>query len=121
MGGSWVIIQGLLHLKTQNLNGQTGSIFAHPSEGHPTFICKPSSPDRPQLTFCVSLDDPTAAGQRLVLLEPRFLLLHDKYLAQVANNLDVTLSKVSGAHAVSIESTQDKTKCCSEQSEEIMP
>jgi len=70
---SRVRIRGLQGSKTSKLNSFCGTICTHKREGHPTFIQKPSAPDSPQLTLCVRLDEPELAGERVVLLEPRFL------------------------------------------------
>lgn len=75
--GSHVRIEGLQGIKTRRLNGFGGVISSHPREGHPTFIHKPAAPDRPQFTLCIRLDDPAAAGEKSVLLEPRFLVPDD--------------------------------------------
>lgn len=78
--GAQVIISGLRGGKVRKLNGFTGTIVAHPREGHPSFIERPPKPKSgvidcgPQLVLCVRLDDPIAAGQKTVLLEPRFLV-----------------------------------------------
>ncbi|CAE8676280.1 unnamed protein product [Polarella glacialis] len=71
--GSRVLISGMTGSKTSKLNGFSGTICLHKREGHPTFIRKPSAPDVPLLTFCVRLDEPELAGEKIVLLEPRFL------------------------------------------------
>ena len=43
---------------------------------------------RPQFTLCIRLDDPAAAGEKSpVLLEPRFLVPHDKFLKRVSVDL----------------------------------
>jgi hypothetical protein len=65
--GNRVSISGLVG-RTRDLNGMRGTIIAHPREGHPTFVSKPSA--RPRLTFCIRFD-----GSGTALLEPRFLTL----------------------------------------------
>jgi len=70
---SKVRLVGLQGARTGKLNGFTGKICTHKREGHPIFIRKPSDPDKPQLTMCVRLDEPELAGERQVLVEPRFL------------------------------------------------
>lgn len=65
--GNRVSISGLVG-RTRDLNGMHGTIIAHPREGHPTFVSKPSA--RPRLTFCIRFD-----GSGTALLEPRFLTL----------------------------------------------
>lgn len=71
--GSEVCIGGMQASKTKKLNGFSGKIRKHKREGHPFFIQKPSMPDTPQLCVCVRLDEPEMAGERVVMLEPRFL------------------------------------------------
>jgi len=71
--GSLVVVNGLQRGKSVRLNGLVGTITKHPRNGHPTFIHKPSKPDLAQLTLCVRFQDPEAAGQKSVLLEPKFL------------------------------------------------
>uniref|UniRef100_A0A7S1ABS0 Uncharacterized protein n=1 Tax=Noctiluca scintillans TaxID=2966 RepID=A0A7S1ABS0_NOCSC len=80
--GMRVMIDGLTGAKTRKLNGFRGTVCVHPREGHPTFIRKAASPD-PQLTLCVALDE-AVSGEKLVVLEPRFLVLYDTYMAQIA-------------------------------------
>lgn len=78
--GAPVVIHGLRGGKVRKLNGFTGTVVAHPREGHPSFIERPPKPkndvadEGPQLVLCVRLEDPVAAGQKTVLLEPRFLV-----------------------------------------------
>lgn len=81
--GTQVVIGGL---KRGLLDGFSGRIVAHPKQGHPTFLTK-SDPTRPQLTLCVRLDDPTAAGRSSVLLEPRFLTPYAEHVRKVAKDL----------------------------------
>jgi len=96
--GNRVMIEGLTSSRTKHLNGFSGIIAAHPREGHPTFVRKPADPDRPQLTLCIRLDDPAAAGEKgSVLLEPRFLTAHDKFLRQVSGDLSATLAFLNGS------------------------
>jgi len=90
--GARVVVEGLKGARTRRLNGFSGVVSLHPNEGHPTFIRKPSAPDRPQLTVCVSFDDPDAAGERSVLLEPRFLLPYDEAVEAVSKDLSSTLA-----------------------------
>eukprot|EP00929_Paragymnodinium_shiwhaense_P014356 TRINITY_DN122260_c0_g1_i1.p1 TRINITY_DN122260_c0_g1~~TRINITY_DN122260_c0_g1_i1.p1 ORF type:complete len:486 (+),score=85.86 TRINITY_DN122260_c0_g1_i1:29-1486(+) len=71
--GAKVQITDLKGAKAPILNGQTGRIVAHPKEGHPTFIQKPSMPGKPILVVTVKFDDRKAAGQASLMLEPRFL------------------------------------------------
>jgi len=68
--GSHVVINGL---KKKRLNGTTGVISEHLKEGHPTFICKPAAPDRPQLTLCIRVDDPGSVGAKTLLVEAKFV------------------------------------------------
>jgi len=84
--GTRVIIDGLKSAKTKRLNGLRGTISEHPKEGHPTFIRKAAAPLNPQLTLCVELDEPDA-GEKLVLLEPRFLMQYDQYMENISSNL----------------------------------
>uniref|UniRef100_A0A7S1A9Y4 Uncharacterized protein n=1 Tax=Noctiluca scintillans TaxID=2966 RepID=A0A7S1A9Y4_NOCSC len=84
--GTRVIIDGLKGAKTKRLNGLRGTISEHPREGHPTFIRKAAAPLNPQLTLCVELDEPDA-GEKLVLLEPRFLMQYDQYMENISSNL----------------------------------
>lgn len=70
---SRVRIVGMTSAKMSRVNGLCGTICRHKREGHPTFIRKPSAPDTPQLTLCVRMDEPELAGEKLVLLEARFL------------------------------------------------
>jgi len=70
---SQVRLVGLTNSKTIRLNGFTGRVCAHKREGHPVWIHKPADPERPQFTICVRMDDPLGAGEKQVMLEPRFL------------------------------------------------
>lgn len=72
--GSRVRIAGLQSDRLKHLNGSTGSICAHKREGHPSFIVKSKGHVQPQLLLCIRLDDPAAAKEKLVLLEPRYLI-----------------------------------------------
>jgi hypothetical protein len=72
-----VIVNGMGGTKTKHLNGLTGTIVAHPREGHPSFIRKGSSLEKAWLTVCVRFDDPHIAKHRSALIEPRFLLPRD--------------------------------------------
>lgn len=58
----------------QGLNGLVGTIAAHPSQGHPTFVAKPRAREQARLTLCVRFDDKT----RPVLLAPRHLVPCDE-------------------------------------------
>lgn len=93
--GSHVVIDGLQSAKTRHLNGLSGKVVPHPTKGHPTFISKPSAPDLPQLTLCVTLDDPVAAGQRSVLLEARFLRPYEELLDKTTADLKNVMASLS--------------------------
>jgi len=103
--GSRVVIDGLQSARAKRLNGFSGTIATHPSKGHPTFISKPSAPTRSQLTICVGLDDPEAAGEKSVLLEPRFLVPYESYLAQAAGQLSNALASLRAAGALAADGT----------------
>jgi len=90
--GSRVVVEGMQSAKTRRLNGLTGVISSHPRQGHPTFVRKPSAPDRPQLTVCVVFDDPVAAGERSALLEPRFLVPYSTVAEQATGSLSAVLA-----------------------------
>lgn len=87
------------------MNGFSGVISVHPKEGHPTFVRKPSDPDNPQLTLCIRLDDPKTAGSKTptVLLEPRFLVPHDKFMRRVSTDLGATLAFLGGVSSSAVE------------------
>jgi len=72
--GRRVVVAGLTGRRTRSFNGLTGTIVEHPREGHPTFVSKPTAPERPRLTFCVRFEDALEAGTATALLEPRFLM-----------------------------------------------
>lgn len=72
--GRRVVVAGLTGRRTRSFNGLTGTIVEHPREGHPTFVSKPTAPERPRLTFCVRFEDASEAGTSTALLEPRFLM-----------------------------------------------
>jgi len=95
--GSRVVIDGLQGGKTRRLNGFAGTVATHKREGHPSFVRKKSSPDRPQLIVCVRLDDPEAAGETQVLLEPRFLMPHDGFVASLPTKSGETALGVASA------------------------
>ena len=78
--GSRVVVQGMASAKRASMNGRAGSIVAHPREGHPSFLCKPSRPD-PVLTVCVNL------GGTLVLVEPCYLMLSEEFTKQAVLGL----------------------------------
>mmetsp|Transcript_25235 Transcript_25235/g.44814 ORF Transcript_25235/g.44814 Transcript_25235/m.44814 type:complete len:925 (-) Transcript_25235:104-2878(-) len=86
---SRVVLSGLKGPRTSHLNGFSGRIAAHPKQGHPTFLSKPSDPQRPQFTLCVRLDDPVAAGQKSVVLEPRFLTPYAAHVRKVTGDLSM--------------------------------
>mmetsp|Transcript_70951 Transcript_70951/g.135299 ORF Transcript_70951/g.135299 Transcript_70951/m.135299 type:complete len:400 (-) Transcript_70951:108-1307(-) len=86
---SRVVLSGLKGPRTSHLNGFSGRIAAHPKQGHPTFLSKPSDPQRPQFTLCVRLDDQVAAGQKLVVLEPRFLTPYAAHVRKVTGDLSM--------------------------------
>jgi len=90
--GERVVIDGLQGPKTRRLNGHAGFICKHPREGHPTFIRTKASPDSPQLTVCVRLDDPPVASDKSVLMEPRFLVPYEHFLAHAASRLEDALT-----------------------------
>lgn len=72
--GSKVVINGMSSERTRHLNGLTGTVTAHPKNGHPSFIRKRSSPETPQLVICVTFHDVKAAReQKSAMLEPQFL------------------------------------------------
>lgn len=72
--GSKVVINGMSSERTKHLNGLTGTVTAHPKNGHPSFIRKRSSPETPQLVICVAFHDVKAAReQKSAMLEPQFL------------------------------------------------
>lgn len=93
--GSHVVINGLQSAKHVQLNGLSGRVVAHPTKGHPTFICKPSAPDQPQLTLCVTMDDPAAARQRSVLLEARYLRPYEELLNETTADLQNVMASLS--------------------------
>jgi len=102
--GSRVVIGGL---KRGLLNGFSGRVAAHPKEGHPTFLIK-SDPSRPQLTICVRLDDPVAAGKKTVLLEPRFLTPYAEHVRKVAKDLvDLRASLTSMSDTANLSDNAD--------------
>lgn len=91
-----VIIDGLKGKRGQNLNGSSGIIRAHPRSGHPSFVGKPSDPDKAVLTICIQLDNPQLiGGEKSVLLEPRFLTPHDKKMEDEAFALEGMLRRIS--------------------------
>jgi hypothetical protein len=92
--GTRVVIEGMRGAKTQRLNGCTGTIAAHPREGHPTFIRKPSAPDQPRLTACVHVDNPTVADEKVILLEARFLVAYDDVVLRATCDLENAWAKI---------------------------
>lgn len=95
--GTRVVVEGMSGAQTKHLNGLTGSISAHPREGHPVFIRKAAAPDKPQLRVCVSFDDPEAAKVKSALLEPRFLTPYDDAAFQALQRLSETAESLSKA------------------------
>mmetsp|Transcript_2033 Transcript_2033/g.6487 ORF Transcript_2033/g.6487 Transcript_2033/m.6487 type:complete len:270 (+) Transcript_2033:88-897(+) len=86
--GQRVVVSGMTGRATKGFNGCVGTIARHPREGHPSFVCKASAPDTPQLVVCVRFDDAAAAGKASALLEPRFLEPFEAHLFQVARDLE---------------------------------
>lgn len=85
--GSRVVIHGLQSSKTCRFNGFTGCIVAHPREGHPAFISKPSAADRQLLAVTVKFDDTARAGLKSLIVEPRFLLPYDEYIMRLTHDV----------------------------------
>jgi len=85
--GSRHAVTGLRGGKLRRLNGFRGVITEHPREGHPSFVQKSSAPEQARLTLCLRFDDPASAGQRSVLLEPRFLKPEAQFIRGVTDNL----------------------------------
>lgn len=102
--GTPVAIDGLRGGKVRKLNGFAGTVVAHPREGHPSFIERPPKPKSddseggPQLVLCVRLEDPVAAGQKTVLLEPRFLVPRGQCTRSVAAELHACHRHLRGRH-----------------------
>lgn len=90
--GTHVIVDGMGGSKTKHLNGLTGCIAKHPREGHPSFIRKPSNPDKPQLTVCICFDDASASKVRSALLEPRFITSFEEVALRKARELEETMA-----------------------------
>lgn len=86
--GNRVVISGLRSIRHAKLNGLTGAISIHPSRGHPLFVQKPSVPDKPRFAVYVRFDDPIAAGQQAAILEPQFLVVHDRKISDLADALE---------------------------------
>jgi len=86
--GNRVTINGLRNKRHAKLNGLTGVVCSHPTHGHPCFVQKASVPDQLRLTICVKLDDCKAAGQKSVLLEPRFFGDYVDAVAQLSSIVD---------------------------------
>lgn len=86
--GSRVVLDGFQGKNTSRMNGRTGTIIEHPREGHPTFIKKPTAPDRPVLAVCVRFDDlvdPACRfgpkkGASSMMIEPRFLVPYQEFV-----------------------------------------
>lgn len=95
--GTSVVINGMTGPQTKHLNGQHGVVSQHPREGHPTFITKPSHPERPHLTVCVVFNSPAAAKRRSALLEPRFLQALDDVALQMTQDLKPLLPEDGAA------------------------
>lgn len=88
--GSRVMIGGFTSSKARQLNGMLGTITSHPRSGHPTFICKPTSPEKARLTLCIRLDDTSpgsASPNQCVLIEPQFLRNRRASVADVVDSL----------------------------------
>jgi len=93
--GKRVVIRGMKGGTAKKLNGFSGVIVRHPRQGHPSFVCKPAQPERPQLVVCLLLDDPEGAGQKSVLLEPRYLSPLDSFLDRIAEKLGDAAAAIS--------------------------
>jgi len=92
--GTQVVISGMGGARTKHLNGLTGTICEHPREGHPSFVRKPSSPDKPQLTVCISFNDPSASSGRAALVEPRFLISFEDATLRATESLEEAASSL---------------------------
>lgn len=109
----------------QPLNNAFGTVQAHPSQGHPVFVVKPASP-APVLTYCVRLDQ-KIVGQRIVLLEPQFLISEQQKLEELSAKLSglvvakqkiVEDSNVEETAAKDVEAKKELSDMPKEQAEE---
>ena len=83
-----MIIHGLKNAKLKHLNGLTGLVVAHRSEGHPSFVtktCEVGSLAMPTLVVCVQFNE--GAGQKSVMLEPRFLVSSAELQEEAAEHM----------------------------------
>jgi len=92
--GTRVFVEGMRGTKTQRLNGRTGTVSAHPKQGHPTFIRKPTAPDQPRLTVCVVMDSPPTPDEKAILLEARFLVAYDDVVSRATCDLENALARI---------------------------
>merc|ERR1719161_1431869 len=105
--GARVCLKGLRSSKMQPLNNAFGTVQAHPSRGHPVFVVKPASP-APVLTYCVRLDQ-KIVGQRIVLLEPQFLISEQQKLEELSAKLsDLVVAKQKLVEDSNVEETAAK-------------
>lgn len=93
--GTRVVINDMHSARTKHFNGLTGVVSAHPRQGHPAFIRKPSCPDTPQLVVCIVFDNAAAARERSALLEPRFLKPFDEAADEITQSLGATIALVA--------------------------
>ena len=83
-----MIIHGLKNAKLKHLNGLTGLVVAHRSEGHPSFVtkaCKAESLVMPMLVVRVQFDE--SVRQKSVMLEPRFLVSSAELQEEAAEHM----------------------------------
>lgn len=100
--GSRIVISGLRAQRTSWCNGLTGVVVEHPREGHPCFVRKANAENDALLVFCVSLIDPPSGRPRRVMMEPRFLKIHEELLEQTMGDLGDCSLKCAPSQAVQV-------------------
>jgi len=94
--GNRVVADGCSGPQTRWLNGHAGTIVSHRREGHPCFVHSKRHLNRPpQFNVCICLEQPPSPGERLVLIEPRFLSEYDQFTEEATDRLGAVVRRVS--------------------------
>jgi len=94
--GNRMVVDGCSGSRTRWLNGHAATIVSHRREGHPCFVHSKRHLNRPpQFNVCICLERPPSPGERLVLIEPRFLSRFDQFAEEATNRLGAVVRHVS--------------------------
>lgn len=107
-----VVVDGCSGPQTRWLNGHAATIVSHKREGHPCFVRSKRHLNRPpQFNVCICLEQPPSPGDRLVLIEPRFLSEYDIFAMEATNRLGAVVRQVSGSSDGELGSLMGTPRC----------